>query len=145
MPESVVFLNPAPARSRLFSAIYESVNVECEFSKPLVQASRMESKMRLTALIAIVAALGSTPAAADFSGCVERLKASAIGSGVGSGLAAEALDGARRDEKVLRLAGSQPEFKTPIWDYLGFLVDDPRIIDGQRMMWKYDRVLRAAE
>jgi lytic murein transglycosylase len=115
------------------------VNSPIRWFKPL------ESRMRLPTLIAVIAALGSTPAAADFSGCVERLKASAIDNGVSRGLAAEALDGAKLDEKVLRLAGSQPEFKTPIWDYLGFLVDEQRVIDGQAMMRRYDRVLRAAE
>ena len=45
----------------------------------------------------------------------------------------------------MRLSKVQPEFKTPIWDYLGFLVDEQRVADGQAMMRKYDRVLRAAE
>jgi lytic murein transglycosylase len=45
----------------------------------------------------------------------------------------------------VRLSQRQPEFKTPIWDYLGYLVDEQRIEDGLAMMARYDRVLRAAE
>ena len=46
---------------------------------------------------------------------------------------------------MLRFSQAQPEFVTPIWDYLAFLVDDQRIADGRAMMAKYDRVLRQAE
>ena len=40
---------------------------------------------------------------------------------------------------MLRLSKVQPEFKTPIWDYLGFLVDEQRVADGRAMMRQYDR------
>ena len=45
----------------------------------------------------------------------------------------------------MRLSEVQPEFKTPIWDYLGFLVDEQRVADGRAMMRQYDQILRAAE
>ncbi len=35
---------------------------------------------------------------------------------------------------MLAASNAQPEFKTPIWDYLGFLVDDQRIADGKARM-----------
>jgi hypothetical protein len=43
-------------------------------------------------------------------------------AGVSRSVASRALDIAQPDEKVLRLSEVQPEFKAPIWDYLGFLV-----------------------
>ena len=46
---------------------------------------------------------------------------------------------------MLRLSEVQPEFKLPIWDYLAFLVDDKRVIDGREVMRKHSRALRAAE
>jgi len=101
--------------------------------------------MRLPILIAALPFLWAAPASASFSSCVAKLKGAAINAGVSAGVASQALDGAQANETVLRLSRSQPEFKTPIWDYLGFLVDEQRVSDGRAMMRKYDRVLRAAE
>ncbi|HEX2256597.1 MAG TPA: lytic murein transglycosylase, partial [Afifellaceae bacterium] len=101
--------------------------------------------MRATILAASLLVLAGGPAAANFSGCVAGLKQAAIKAGVSPAVAARALDGAQPDERVLRLSRAQPEFKTPIWDYLGFLVDEERVRDGRAMMQRYDRVLRAAE
>ena len=101
--------------------------------------------MRPTILFAILPVLWAAPAAASFSSCVAGLKSAAVKAGVSQSVVSQALDGARPDEKVMRLSKAQPEFKTPIWDYLGFLVDEQRIEDGRAMMRKYDGVLRAAE
>jgi lytic murein transglycosylase len=97
------------------------------------------------ALAVLWAGAAVSPATAHFESCVSGLKQSAVKSGVSSAIAAEALDGARPHETVLRLSKSQPEFKTPIWDYFGFLVDEDRIRDGQAMMRKHDKTLREAE
>lgn len=99
----------------------------------------------LSAAICVAAMLASGPASASFSSCVSGLQGSALKAGVDRAVVAAALTIAEPDEKVLRLSKVQPEFKTPIWDYLGFLVDEQRVIDGQAMMRKYDGVLRAAE
>ncbi|MGH6923279.1 MAG: lytic murein transglycosylase [Propylenella sp.] len=102
--------------------------------------------MRPAIPFALAALLLAMPAeAASFSSCVANLKGAVVKAGVSRNVASEALDGVTPDEKVLRLSRQQPEFKTPIWDYLGFLVDDQRVADGQAMMRRHDRVLRAAE
>ena len=102
--------------------------------------------MRPAILLALAPFVFATAAdAASFSSCLANLKNAVITAGVSRNVASEALDNVSPDEKVLRLSKVQPEFKTPIWDYLGFLVDDKRVADGQAMMRKYDRVLRAAE
>ena len=102
--------------------------------------------MRVAILLAALAAVSAAPAAgASFSSCVAGIKQAAVNAGVSAGLAARALDGAKPDEKVMRLSQAQPEFKTPIWDYFGFLIDEERVSDGRAMMRRYDRVLRAAE
>ncbi len=99
-----------------------------------------------TTLLVVSVGVGSTAASAQsFSSCVAGLKAQVVKSGVSQATASRALDGMSPDEKVLRLSKVQPEFKTPIWDYLGFLVDEQRVADGQAMMRKYDGVLRSAE
>jgi lytic murein transglycosylase len=39
----------------------------------------------------------------------------------------------------------QPEFTTPVWDYLAFLVDDQRIADGREVMRRHADALSSAE
>ncbi len=102
--------------------------------------------MRGGILLATMAAFWAGSAAAQsYSSCVAGLQAAAVKAGVSRNLAAQALDGARPDEKVLRLSKSQPEFKTPIWDYLGFLVDDERVQDGRGAMRQWGQALATAE
>ncbi|MEW5424646.1 lytic murein transglycosylase [Amorphus sp. 3PC139-8] len=85
------------------------------------------------------------PAEASFSSCVAGIKQAAVRAGISQSIASRALDGAKPDEKVIRFSKSQPEFKTPIWDYMAFLVDDERVRDGKRMLRKYGRVLSQIE
>ena len=102
--------------------------------------------MRLKLLLAIVPVLLAGPAdAQNFSSCLAGLKATAIKAGISPSVVSQALDNVQADEKVLRLSKVQPEFKTPIWDYFGFLIDEERVETGRAMMRKYDNVLRAAE
>jgi len=102
--------------------------------------------MRLAILVGTLAMLWAGPAAAaGFPACLGGLKGAAAQAGISPAVTAAALDGAQPDEKVLRLSQTQPEFKTPIWDYLGFLVDEQRVKDGRAMMAAHDGVLRAAE
>ena len=89
--------------------------------------------MRITVLCAILPVLWAGPAvAASFSACVAGLKEAVVGAGVSRSVASRALDGAQPDEKVLRLSRQQPEFKTPIYDYFGFLIDDERLDEPVR-------------
>jgi len=103
--------------------------------------------MRATILaltgLATLAAAG--PAAAAFPDCVADLKAAAVGRGVDRSIADQALDIAAPDEDVLRISQVQPEFKTPIWDYLAFLVDDQRIADGRDRLQEHSDLLRRVE
>lgn len=102
--------------------------------------------MRKLALLALACVLSGTPAAAQgFQSCVANLRDAAARAGVDRPIIARSLDIREPDDKVQRLSQVQPEFKTPIWDYMGFLVDDQRVADGRAMMQRYDRVLRAAE
>src|SRR5262249_57639736 len=47
--------------------------------------------------------------------------------------------------KVVEAMESQPEFKTPIWDYMAFLVDQKRVDDGRQMMARHAAALSSAE
>jgi lytic murein transglycosylase len=87
----------------------------------------------------------ATPALADFRSCLAELKGAAAGKGV-SGATYEAVtSGLQPDMKILELMENQPEFKTPIWDYLGFLVDDERVEEGRAAIGRASSALATAE
>jgi len=116
----------------------------------MIEDSEGSGSMRAAVLTAIVSAAFSTfaaaPAAAEsFQACLAGLKQAARGAGVSAAVAAKALDDAKPRERVLELSTAQPEFKTPIWDYLGYLVDEQRVSDGRERIGAHDELLRAAE
>ena len=84
-------------------------------------------------------------AAASLDSCVAGIRNAAIKAGVSRAVAVKALSGVKFDEKAVRFSRSQPEYRTPIWDYMAFLVDQDRIDTGLAMLKKHDRVLRAIE
>lgn len=88
---------------------------------------------------------GVGAASANYQSCVAGLKSHLVSAGIDSSLVNAALNQSAPEEKVLRLSKVQPEFKTPIWDYLGFLVDEQRVEEGRAMMRKYANALAAAE
>jgi lytic murein transglycosylase len=89
--------------------------------------------------------LAALPARADFSSCREALKSEAIRKGVSAATASAALDRVAPDPKVLELENYQPEFKTPIWDYLATATDDERVADGRAAMAANAKALSLAE
>ncbi|WP_342360203.1 lytic murein transglycosylase [Terrarubrum flagellatum] len=103
------------------------------------------TKARLFLFAALSATALSTPALADFDSCAAGLKARARAAGISSSTVEQAFSGLQPDMKVIELMQNQPEFKTPIWDYLGTLVDDEKVAQGQRMLSQYASTLAAAE
>jgi lytic murein transglycosylase len=101
---------------------------------------------RSLAFAALAVALASaSPARADFSSCAASLRAQAAGEGVSAATLEAAFHGLQPDPKVLDFESSQPEFKTPIWDYMAGLVDDERVADGKAAMAKVSGALAKAE
>lgn len=80
-----------------------------------------------------------------YGACVAKLKPQAAARGI----PAEAFDrfmaGVVPDRGVLDLLDAQPEFTTPIWDYLAGLVDDERAIDGKAMLETHRELLSRVE
>ena len=89
-------------------------------------------KRLLLAAPVFFAAVGA--AHADFGSCAAGLRAEAARQGVGQATLQAAFDGLSADESVLKFQTAQPEFKTPIWDYLAALVDEERVRDGKAAM-----------
>ena len=69
--------------------------------------------------------------AQTFETCVAGLRQAAGAQGVSAQTLDLAFKGIEPDETVLKAFDFQPEFRTPIWDYLAGLVDDERVTDGQ--------------
>ncbi len=90
------------------------------------------------------ACIVAVPAVA-FEACVGGLERDAVARGVPAGVAAAAFRDAQADERVLGFSTAQPEFVTPIWDYLAFLVDDERIADGRAMLAEHADLLTRIE
>lgn len=93
--------------------------------------------------LVIFAATGA--GAASFSGCLEELRGAAQAGGVDAATFDKATRGLAPNPDVLAMAEVQPEFKTPIWDYLAGLVDEERVNDGRAMMHRYGQALALAE
>ena len=99
--------------------------------------------------LALLAALflAQAPARAErpFDACLAPLRTEALARGI----AAETFDRHTRDlvpdRSVLEALDYQPEFKTPIWDYLAALVDDERIADGRAMLGRWQGELAEVE
>ena len=83
---------------------------------------------------------------ASFRGCMGRLRTAAAGKGV-DGADFDRLTATLTgpDMSVLPLLDRQPEFSTPIWDYLAALVDAQRVDDGRAMLAAHAATLARAE
>ncbi len=99
----------------------------------------------LTICAAIGVTLASGAARADFGGCLSGLRSAATAKGVSGATFDAATRGLEPDMKVIELMNNQPEFKTPIWDYLATLVDDEKVAEGQAMLRRHAATLAAAE
>ena len=102
-------------------------------------------KRLLCCLAASAAMFAAPPARADFASCVGSLKAEAARAGISARTLGVAFDGLQPDMKVLDLQGQQPEFKTPVWDYVDGLTGDDRVADGKAAMAAQARALARAE
>lgn len=101
--------------------------------------------MRALILALPLVLVAATAARADFDSCVAGLRSAAAAKGVSGATFDRAMDGVTPDMKVIEAMNNQPEFKTPIWDYLGTLVDDEKVAEGRSMMRQHASTLAAAE
>lgn len=81
----------------------------------------------------------------EFRSCLAQVRAQAIDKGITPETFDAATASLQPDPSVLEAMQYQPEFKTPIWDYLAGLVDDQRVADGRARLEEWASVLTAAE
>jgi lytic murein transglycosylase len=97
------------------------------------------------AAAAMLTAATAVSEASKLSSCVASLKKQAIAAGASAQVTERMLSGVTYDEKVIRFSRSQPEYKTQIWDYMAFLVDEKRVKDGEARLRKHRQTLNAVE
>jgi len=96
-------------------------------------------------LAACAFAVASAASAASFEGCLSSLRSDATARGIGTQTFDQAMAGVTPDQSVLDAMESQPEFVTPIWDYLATLTDDQRVADGKAKLAEWNAVLANVE
>lgn len=112
----------------------------------MIEAKMKAFKSGCVLLAVCMLPLGSLAANEDdFSSCQRELRAEAVAAGVTPVLFDRLTSGLQPDLEVLKFLDAQPEFVTPIWDYLAGLVDDERIADGQQMLAQWQEVLARVE
>jgi lytic murein transglycosylase len=94
-------------------------------------------------------AAASLPAAAAvdpaFGACLARLRGEATAAGVPAAAFDRHAARVEPDMAVIDSLNFQPEFTTPIWDYLAGLVDDERAADGRALMKQWSDTLADIE
>jgi len=99
----------------------------------------------LTLALPLVILASAAQAQGDFQSCLSGLRSAAAEKGVSGATFDRAMAGVTPDMKVIEAMNNQPEFKTPIWDYLGTLVDDEKVAEGRAMLRQHASTLAAAE
>jgi lytic murein transglycosylase len=94
-----------------------------------------------TAAALAVACSASFAQADEFSRCLADLKPAALAAGVHSDAFDRHTQGLTADLTVIDKLNVQPEFKTPIWDYMAGLVDDERVEQGRALLTRHAVVL----
>lgn len=118
--------------------------------KSLLRRSRSNTAVTraLTAAAITTAALivpaPAALAAGDFAACLSQLRAPALKAGVSAATFDTHTANLSPDMAVIDLLDAQPEFKTPIWDYMAGLVDDERVADGKAGMARWQAELDRA-
>lgn len=82
---------------------------------------------------------------AQFDACLAGLRDDAAAAGISAATFTTNTSDLVPDPGVLASLNRQPEFSTPIWDYMAGLVDDERVADGRSMLAKYADVLARAQ
>ena len=105
-------------------------------SRPLLLAA---------ALAAFSLPLSAAADEAAFASCLAKLRGEAAAKGVRGDTFDTHTAALAPDMAVIGFLDAQPEFVTPIWDYLAALVDEERVADGRAMLAQWKEVLAEVE
>ncbi len=100
---------------------------------------------RLLPFIIILVLPSLLAPAAAFERCLSQLRQQASGHGVSHAAFDRHTRGLAPDMEVIGFLDAQPEFRTPIWDYMAGLVDEERVADGRARFAQWGPTLAAIE
>lgn len=86
---------------------------------------------------------GQAPENRAWETCLARLEPAARAAGVQPATFSRHTQDLQPDMGVIDRLNFQPEFRTPIWDYLAALVDDERVADGRQRLIEHANTLAA--
>lgn len=102
-------------------------------------ALRLLLALAAAPLGAVAAPLALSDAA--FTQCLQTLRSRAVTAGIPAASFERLVAVVQPDPTLLPLLDAQPEFTTPIWDYLAALVDEPRVADGRALLEQHRPLL----
>lgn len=116
----------------------------------MIKLTRLPSRLNLiNASLALIFSAFATNAmaqsASTFPGCLNSLQAEAQRAGVSAATYQRLTHQLEPDLSILDKLNYQPEFRTPIWDYMAGLVDEKRIAEGKAMLHKHHATLQRVE
>lgn len=94
-----------------------------------------------TALPSAASSPSNFPVQNNFQNCLANLRSQALAKGVSAGSYDRYTQNLTPDYSVIERLNYQPEFSTPIWDYLSGLVDEERVQLGQQKLQQHREVL----
>lgn len=97
-----------------------------------------------SASVSTAVSTGNYSAQNNFQSCLANLKNQAISSGVSAATYDRYTQNLTPDYSVIEKLNYQPEFSTPIWDYLSALVDEERVAAGKQKLAEHHDVLSRA-
>ncbi|HEX5388750.1 MAG TPA: lytic murein transglycosylase [Burkholderiaceae bacterium] len=80
-----------------------------------------------------------------FQSCLSSLRAPARAAGVSDAAFARHTQNLAPDMSVIEKLDNQPEFRTPIWDYMAGLVDEERVEQGRALLAQHRETLAKVE
>lgn len=106
---------------------------------------RLSISLYMPVLACLLSAFTLTTRAETFDTCINSLRKTAQTQGISTSTFNQATKGLEPDPDVIKSYEYQPEFRTPIWDYISGLVDDERVADGRTQLKKWSKTLDEAE
>jgi lytic murein transglycosylase len=100
---------------------------------------------RLLPFIIILILLSLLAPAVAFERCLGQLRQQASDRGVSRATFDRHTHGLAPDREVVGFLDAQPEFRTPIWDYMAGLVDEERVADGRARFAQWGPTLATIE
>lgn len=140
-------LDVLPLKQSLRGKLSNSRGLACFLTRLTGFSSLMPARRTRKGALLLTLGVLAVPATAEagFSECLSELRAAARAAGVDEATLDKATRGLEPNPEVLAFSQIQPEFKTPIWDYLAGLVDEERVNDGRAMMQRWAQAFSAAE